>query len=80
LNGGREIKIELIPYIADVLEIEEQELFEFDVEYSNEYNQNKSKEAREILNLLKYLPNNSIKDLKNKLYEYKKNYENGFNL
>lgn len=80
LNGGREIKVELIPYIADVLEIQEQELFEFDVEYSNEYNQNKSKEAREILNLLKYLPNNSIKDLKNKLYEYKKNYENGFNL
>ncbi|MEA2073323.1 MAG: helix-turn-helix transcriptional regulator [Campylobacterota bacterium] len=29
LNGKRELKIELIPYIAEVLEVDEQELFRF---------------------------------------------------
>ena len=78
LNGKRELKVELIPYIAEVLEIKEQELFEFDIEYSNEYNYTKSKDAREILDLLQYLPNNAIKDLKSRLYQYKSNYDEGF--
>jgi len=78
LNEQREIKIELIPYIAETLGIKEQELFEFDIEYSNEYNYTKSKDAREILDLLQYLPNNAIKDLKTRLYQYKDNYNKGF--
>jgi len=80
LNGGREIKIELIPYIADVLKIKEQDLFEFDIEYSTGFNQNKSQDVREIIALLEYLPNNAIKNLKNKLYKYKKIYEDDFDL
>ncbi|MDD5401361.1 MAG: helix-turn-helix transcriptional regulator [Sulfurimonas sp.] len=38
LNGKRELKAELIPYIAEVLEVDEQELFRFDIEYASEYN------------------------------------------
>jgi len=34
LIGKRELKIELIPYIAEVLEVQEQELFSFDIEYA----------------------------------------------
>lgn len=71
LNGGREIKIELIPYIAEVLGIKEQELFEFDIEYSTEYNYRLSKEVREIITLLQYVPHSKIIELKEKLLKYK---------
>jgi len=71
LNGGREIKIELIPYIADVLNIKEQELFEFDIEYATNYNYQLSKEVREIVSLLQYVPSSKIKELKDKLLKYK---------
>ena len=71
LNGGREIKIELIPYIAEVLGIGEQELFEFDIEYSTDYNYKLSKEVREIITLLQYVPHSKIIDLKEKLLNYK---------
>lgn len=71
LNGGREIKIELIPYIAEVLDIKEQELFEFDIEYSTDYNYKLSKEVREIIALLQYVPHSKIINLKEKLLKYK---------
>ncbi len=71
LNGGREIKIELIPYIAEVLNIKEQELFEFEIEYSTEYNYQKSNEIRNIIELLQYLPSGKIKELEDSLYKYK---------
>ena len=48
INGKGELKIELIPYIAEVLEVDEQELFRFDIEYATEYNIRYSKNAREI--------------------------------
>ena len=71
LNGGREIKIELIPYIAEVLQVREQELFEFDIEYSTAYNYKLSKEVREIVSLLEYVPHAKIIELKEKLLKYK---------
>lgn len=71
LNGGREIKIELIPFIAETLEISEQELFSNDLEYSSEYNLRYSKEAREILDLLQYAPKGAVEDIKNYLMKYK---------
>lgn len=72
LNGRREIKIELIPYIAEVLKITEQELFEINIEYTTNYNYTLSKEIREIIILLKYVPSNKIIQLKEKLLIYKK--------
>jgi len=78
LNGKREIKVELIPYIAEALNVKEQELFEFDVEYSSEYNIRYSKDVREILELLQYLSPSSIRELKDKLYEHKALCEKGF--
>jgi transcriptional regulator with XRE-family HTH domain len=78
LTGKREIKVELIPYIAETLNVKEQELFEFNIEYASEYNYVKSKEIREIIDLLKYLPPIAIKKLKNRLYEYKKIYKKDF--
>jgi len=72
LNGGRELKVELIPYIAEVLEVDEQELFRFDIEYASEYNIRYSKEVREILDLLQYAPKISIEKIKEQLLEYKK--------
>lgn len=77
LNGGREIKIELIPYIAEVLQVKEQELFEFDLEYASEFNYTRSKEVREILELLRYLPPIKIRELIKQLKEYKALYEKG---
>jgi len=72
LNGQRELKVELIPYIAEVLEVDEQELFRFDIEYATEYNIRYSKEVREILDLLQYAPKISIENIKKQLLEYKK--------
>ena len=71
LNGRREIKIELIPYIAEVLSVSEQELFEFNIEYATEYNYKLSKEVREIILLLQYVPHTKIINLKEKLLRYK---------
>lgn len=77
LNGGREIKIELIPYIVETLNISEQELFTSDIEYANNYNYKHSKEAREILDLLKFAPRDAIDDIKNYLMKYKSVYDEG---
>lgn len=71
LNGRREIKIELIPYIAEVLNIREQELFEFDVEYATEFNYVMSKEVREIISLLQFVPSTKIIELKYNLTKFK---------
>ena len=78
LKGKREIKVELIPYIAETLEVKEQELFEFNLEYLAEYNYAQSKEVREIVDLLEYLPTIAIKNLKSRLQEYKKICDKGF--
>ena len=77
LNGGREIKIELIPYITEVLNISEQELFSSDIEYSNDFNYKHSKEAREILDLLKYAPKGAVEDVKSYLLKYKGVFDGG---
>jgi transcriptional regulator with XRE-family HTH domain len=71
LYGKREIKIELIPYIAEVLGVSEQELFSFDIEYASEYNHRYSKEIRELIDLLQYAPKVTIEQMKNQLIKYK---------
>ncbi len=69
-------------FVDRVLELEprlkEQDFFEFDVEFATNNNIKQSKEVREILNLLQYLPAKAINDLKNRLYEYKILYEKKF--
>ncbi len=75
LNGRREIKIELIPYIAEVLGVKEQELFECNIEDSSDHNFQLSKEIREIIKLLKYVPNSKLYELRDKLLAYKRLYE-----
>lgn len=71
LYGKRELKVELIPYIAEVLEVNEQELFTFDLEYSCNYNYRQSKEVREIMELLQYAPNSIVTHIKEQLAKYK---------
>lgn len=77
LYGKRELKVELIPYIAEVLGVDEQELFRFDIEYATEYNLRYSKDAREILDLLQYTPKPMIEQIKNTMQKFKKAYEEG---
>lgn len=77
LYGQREIKIELVPFIAETLEVTEQELFTNDIEYSADYNIRYSKEAREILDLLKFAPKNAIDEVKNYLMKYKSVNDSG---
>lgn len=77
LYGKRELKVELLPYIAEVLGVDEGELFRFDIEYASEYNIRHSKDAREILELLYYAPKPMIEHMKSVLRKYKKNYEDG---
>jgi transcriptional regulator with XRE-family HTH domain len=72
LYGKREIKIELIPYIAEVLGVEEQDLFTFDLEYSTNYNHQHSKEVREIIRLLPYAPKSVAAHIKEQLLKYEK--------
>ncbi|MBW6489371.1 helix-turn-helix transcriptional regulator [Sulfurimonas sp.] len=77
LSGRREIKIELIPYIAEALNIKEQELFNFDLEYSTEFNIRYSKDVREIIELIQYAPKNMIEHIKVTLQRFKKSYDDG---
>lgn len=77
LSGRREIKIELIPYIAEALNIKEQELFNFNLEYSTEFNIRYSKDVREIIDLIQYAPKNMIEHIKLTLQKFKKSYEDG---
>jgi transcriptional regulator with XRE-family HTH domain len=72
LYGKREIKIELIPYIAEVLGVEEQDLFTFDLEYSTNYNHQHSKEVREIIRLMSYAPKSVVAHIKEQLLKYEK--------
>jgi len=74
LNESRELKVELIPYIAEVLEVQEQELFTFDLEYSCNYNYRQSKEVREIMELLQYAPNGVVVHIKEQLMKHKALY------
>ena len=67
----RELKVELIPYIAEVLGVSEQELFNFNIEFATDYNYKQSKEVREIINLLSYAPNSIIVHIKTQLEKYK---------
>lgn len=71
LNESRELKVELIPYIAEVLGVNEQELFTFDIEYATNYNYRQSKEVREIIDLLQYAPNSIITHIKEQLIKHK---------
>ena len=75
LSGRREIKLELIPYIAEALGIKEQELFNMDLEYATDFNVKYSSEVREIMALLPYAPKNVIKLFKEKLQKYKKEFD-----
>ena len=77
LNGKRELKVELIPYIAEVLGVDEQELFRFDIEYATEYNLRYSKDAREILDLLQYTPKPMLEQIKTVMRKFKKTHEEG---
>ncbi|MGB3961940.1 MAG: hypothetical protein WBK95_06860 [Sulfurimonas sp.] len=77
LNSKRELKVELIPYIAEVLGVDEQELFRFDIEYATEYKFRYSKDAREILDLLQYTPKSMLEHIKITLRKFKKDYEDG---
>jgi transcriptional regulator with XRE-family HTH domain len=77
LNGKRELKVELIPYIAEVLGVDEQELFRFDIEYATEYNLRYSKDAREILDLLQYTPKPMLEQIKTVMRKFKKAHEEG---
>ncbi len=78
LSGARELKIELIPYVAEVLNVKEQELFEFDVEYASDHNIERSKEVREIIALLRYVPSAKIKEFKARLEEYKSLFDKNY--
>lgn len=75
LYGRRELKVELIPYIAEVLDVNEQDLFTFDLEYAQNYNYKQSKEVREIIELLPYAPISVVVHIKEQLQKYKKLHE-----
>lgn len=77
LNGGREIKVELIPYIAEVLEVTEQELFSDEIEYSSDYNLKHTSDVREIVRLLQYAPRSAIDEIRRYLVKYEAIYKQG---
>jgi len=48
-----------------------------DIEYSSEYNVRYSKEAKEILDLLKFAPKSAIEEIRNYLVKYKDVQDSG---
>lgn len=79
LYGKREIKIELIPYIAEVLGVNEQELFSSELEYSTNHNIKYSKEVRGIISLIPYAPHAMIEHIHDVLKKYKNIYDESTN-
>ena len=79
LNGKRELKVELIPYIAEVLGVREQELFGFDIEYASSYDIRYSSEVREIIDLLSYAPKPIREEIRDLLKEMKQLSKNKIN-
>lgn len=75
LYGKREIKIELIPYIAEVLGVSEQELFSSELEYSTNQNVKFSKEVREIISLIPYAHHAYMEQVLDTLRKYKNIFE-----
>ncbi|MDR2151569.1 MAG: hypothetical protein LBO72_02005 [Helicobacteraceae bacterium] len=75
LNGSRELKVELIPYIARVLGVSESELFSEEVENAFGADTALSKEGRDIMRLLPYAPASVIRNIKEQLERYKKLYK-----
>lgn len=74
LNGSRELKVELISYIAEALGVSEQELFSFEIEYAANHNYKRSKEVREIVDLLQYAPIGVVEHIKTQLEKHKRLY------
>ncbi|MDC0932471.1 helix-turn-helix transcriptional regulator [Arcobacteraceae bacterium] len=79
LQGKRELKADLIPYIAEVLNIKEQDLFEdryIQSEYVKEnkvdYNCSKGNRKEELIDLLPNLPVSIIQSFINIAKELKK--------
>jgi len=84
LNGTSNLKIELIPYIAEVLNIKEQVLFEstiYKVENNNTssvqeskvvYENKQNHEFQKLIDLLPYAPNSLLKKMIEKLEGIKK--------
>ena len=77
LNGKRELKVELIPYIAEALNVKEQELFEFDLEFNANYDKKYTKQIREIVELCEYAPIKALDSIKNYLTQFKTIYNDG---
>lgn len=82
LNGTSNLKIELIPYIAEALGIKEQELFSpisknpshddlYLKEPSVDYGKKPDEEIEKLISLLSYAPQPMIKDLISKLEKIK---------
>lgn len=75
ISGKRELKVELIPYIAEVLNVNEGELFNFDIEYATEYNIRYSKDVRELIDLIHYVPKPTLEHIKNILSRFKNEHK-----
>jgi transcriptional regulator with XRE-family HTH domain len=75
LSGKRELKVELIPYIAEVLGVSEQELFSTEIEFVAGQNLRFSSEVRRIINLLSHAPRPLIDALVEILEKYHQSTE-----
>jgi len=80
LNGTSNLKIELIPYIAEALNISEQELFThkeikkdtlYIKEPSVKYGKNNTQDMEKLISLLAYAPQPMMKELIEKLEKIK---------
>jgi transcriptional regulator with XRE-family HTH domain len=72
LSGKRELKVELIPYIAEVLGVSEQELFSSEVEFVTENNLRFSREVRRIIDLIPYAPRSLVETIIEVLEKHRK--------
>lgn len=86
LNGTSSIKIELVPYIAEVLHISENELFSQNKEYSNSLNTSSvsdidttygqsDEDIQKLISLLPYASKPLIQKLIKQLEESKRFYD-----
>ncbi len=77
LDGSRELRVELLPYIAEILNVSIEDLFSSEIEYATNSNIRYSKDAREILDLLPFVPPRFVKEMVEMMRQYKKMFNTG---
>lgn len=75
LSGERELKMELAPYIAHILDVPIDDLFTYDVELLCEFSVSRTKQVKYMLSLVPYTSTMMIDEIIDVMEQHQKVYD-----